>query len=72
MRAQIQEVYAGLGKILENPQAFGLGEHVPNALAEHLESLRRMLQQAQTELCDMPSEGDLAFELSQDADRRPI
>lgn len=46
MTRQIQEVYAELGQVLESPEAFGLGQHVPPPLADRLESMRRMLQQA--------------------------
>lgn len=46
MARQIHEVYAELGQVLESPQAFGLGSQVPLALAERLESMRRMLEQA--------------------------
>jgi hypothetical protein len=46
MPRQINEVYAELGQVLESPQAFGLGPQIPQALADRLESMRRMLEEA--------------------------
>ena len=45
-----------------------LGEHIPRALAEKLASIRRMLQEAMREIEAEVPEGDLAAELSEDAD----
>ncbi len=45
MARQIHEVYAELGQVLESPQAFGLSPQIPQALAERLESMRRMLEE---------------------------
>jgi hypothetical protein len=49
MARQIHEVYAELGQVLENPQAFGLGPQVPLALADRLGSMRRMLEESMKE-----------------------
>ena len=68
MPQQLQEVYTGLGQVLDNPGAFGLGEHVPHALADKLQSMRRMLHEAIGELANEQPEGDLAAELSEDFD----
>ena len=46
MPRQIHEVYAELGQVLESPQAFGLGSEIPQALADRLGSMRRMLEEA--------------------------
>jgi hypothetical protein len=69
MRGQIHEVYTELGQVLDSPQAFGLGQHVPQPLADRLQSLRRMLQEAGKEQPPVSPDDDLAKELSQDADR---
>ena len=69
MRGQIQEVYTELGQVLDSPQAFGLGQHVPQPLADRLESMRRMLEEAKREQEPVSPDDDLASELSQDADR---
>ncbi len=68
MPGQIREVYEELGQVLNHPEAFGLGPHVPHQLAARLESSRRMLRQAIKEQ-RMPPDEDLEIELSQDADR---
>jgi len=69
MRGQLREVYAELGQILDRPQAFGLGQCVPQPLADRLESVRRMLQEAAKEEGPVYPDDDLVLELSQDADR---
>jgi hypothetical protein len=68
MTQPIQEVYAGLGEVLEHPEAFGLGDQVPPTLAFKLLSMRRMLEEAIKEFAKERPEGDLAAELSQDFD----
>lgn len=72
MPPQLQQVYASLGEILEHPQSFGLGQHVPRLLAERLESIRRMLQEGMSEVEEEEPDGDLAAELSEDADDRSV
>jgi hypothetical protein len=67
MRRHLQEVYTELGQVLDSPQAFGLGKHVPQPLAERLESMRRMLREAAREHTSVSHDGDLAGE---DADRK--
>ncbi|HEV2274205.1 MAG TPA: hypothetical protein VGR96_08570 [Acidobacteriaceae bacterium] len=69
MLGQIQEVYKELGQIIDRPQAFGLGSKVPQPLADRLESMRRMLQEAMREKEEPARNGDLEMELAQDADR---
>lgn len=70
MRGQIRKVYTELGQVLDSPQAFGLGQYVPQPLADRLESMRRMLEEAGANKTPVSSDDDLANELSQDADRR--
>ena len=69
MPSHIQDVYAELGQVLNRPETFGLGRHVPQPLADRLESMRRMLKQALREQESLSADVDLAAELSQDADR---
>jgi hypothetical protein len=69
MRGQIREVYTQLGQVLDSPQAFGLGQRVPQPLADRLESMRRMLEEAGREQGPVSPDDDLASELSLDADR---
>jgi hypothetical protein len=45
MTVQIGQIYAELGQVLNQPEAFGLGRCVPPPLAETLASTRRMLWQ---------------------------
>lgn len=70
MRRQLQEVYTELGQVLDSPQAFGLGKHVPQPLADRLKSIRLMLREAARERVFVWPDDDLAGELSQDADRK--
>jgi hypothetical protein len=64
---ELQQVYWGLGQILQRPQAFGLGPSVPRPLADSLEAMLGTLGRAMTDEAT-PGE-DLAAELSQDADQ---
>lgn len=68
--AQIKEVYTGLSQILQSPEAFGLGQSVPEPLANRVETTLRKLRAVLKE-CEEEAtpEVDLAAELSQDADR---
>ena len=67
MRDRIKEVYLTLGRILNEPARFGLGQRAPRALADTLGLARQELMQ---ELREELAESDfLAAELSQDADR---
>jgi hypothetical protein len=61
-------VYLDLGKILDQPQCFGLGERPPEPLVQMLTRLRGILKEEMTN--ENGLSGDyLADELSQDADR---
>lgn len=64
----INDAYEKLCKIMRHPQEFGLGERVPESLANTLEGVlctlsRILMEQAFDE------KADLAAELSQDADK---
>ena len=63
----INDVYEKLCKIMRHPQEFGLGESVPDPLANALEGVLCTLSQIQMEQV-FDEKGDLAAELSQDAD----
>lgn len=60
-------VYLELGKILDRPQLFGLGERAPKPLVQVLTRLRQRLRNEMTKETT-GSEDYLAEELSQDAD----
>ena len=67
--SQIQEVYAQLDEVLDNPWAFGLDNGVPRPLAECLCAMRQKLGLIMGEELEVGSIDDLEQELSQDADR---
>lgn len=69
MPCEIQEVYAKLGDVLDNPRAFGLGNTVPGPLAESLRAMRQKLGAVLKEQEEETGSDDLEAELSQDADR---
>lgn len=68
MRDRLKEIYLLLGRILNNPRAFGLGDRVPRALDEALSKLRQELMEELRE--ESAGEDFLEAELSQDADRK--
>ena len=66
MNDRIKEIYLTLGRILNNPRAFGLEERLPKALNEALSRMQLdLLHELQEELSE---EDFLAMELSQDCD----
>ena len=66
-------VYKTLGRVLDSPQSFGLGEHAPKSLEETLSAMRRCLGEELAEENELSSGDWLSRELSQDADlRRPV
>lgn len=70
MTAQIQEVYAELGQILDRPRSFGLWSvYVPQPLAETLRSMRCKLRHALNELQSQPANRKLTPELSQNIEK---
>jgi hypothetical protein len=66
MRNQLKDIYLLLGRVLNNPRAFGLGDRVPKALDDALSKLRKELMAELRE--EGPDEDFLEIELSQDAD----
>jgi hypothetical protein len=66
MKSRIKNAYLMLGRVLNNPKAFGLEERLPKALDEALSRMQLdLLHELQEELSE---EGFLAMELSQDSD----
>jgi hypothetical protein len=66
-------VYKALGRVLNNPQSFGLGERPPKPLTEALSAMRQNLGEELAEENDPSSEDWLSRDLSQDADQsRPV
>lgn len=64
----LANIYLELGRILVQPQLFGLGERAPDALVQALTRLRQSLKDEMTN--ENGTSGDyLADELSQDADK---
>jgi hypothetical protein len=64
----LANAYVEVGKILDEPQSFGLGERVPEPLLETLIRLQQILKSEMTKEPTLSSDY-LADELSQDADR---
>lgn len=70
MKNRIKDLYLDIGRVLNNPAAFGLGERMPQALAN---ALTRIQSELLEELKEEGQEPDfLAQELSQDADQQPV
>jgi len=66
-------VYKTLGRVLDSPQSFGLGAHVPEPLDAVLSAIRRCLGEELAEENELSSGDWLSRELSQDADvRQPV
>jgi hypothetical protein len=66
MKSRLKEIYAMLGRVLNDPGSFGLDERIPRSLEDALTKLRQELME---ELRDeTPQEEFLETELSQDAD----
>lgn len=68
MNKALTEVYLELGKILNHPQMFGLGERAPEPLVQVLIRSRAALRNEMARENAAASDY-LADELSQDADR---
>lgn len=67
MKNRLKEIYVMLGRVLNNPRAFGLNERIPRSLEDALTKLRLELMEELRE--ETPDEEFLETELSQDADR---
>lgn len=66
MKNRMKDLYLEIGRVLNNPQAFGLEERMPKRLADALTRIQSKLME---ELREEELEYDfLALELSQDAD----
>jgi len=66
MNSRLKHIYLLVGRVLNNPTAFGLEERPPKALAD---ALARIQSELMKELQEEISEAEfLATELSQDAD----
>jgi len=66
-------VYKALGRVLDSPQSFGLGERPPRPLTDAMNAMRRCLGEEMAEENELSSGDWLSSELSQDADRpRPV
>ena len=67
MKSRIKDLYLEVGRMLNNPRAYGLPERMPTALAV---ALTRIESELMEELREEGLEHDfLSQELSQDADR---
>jgi len=62
-------VYKALGRVLNSPQSFGLGDRPPKPLTEALCAMRQILREELAEKNELSSEDWLSRDLSQDADR---
>jgi hypothetical protein len=70
MKNRIKGLYLDIGRVLNSPAAFGLGERMPTELAE---ALTRIQCELLEELREEGLEPEfLAQELSQDADQCPV
>jgi hypothetical protein len=58
-----------LGRVLNSPQTFGLGERPPKPLTEALTAMRQSLREELVEENELSSGDWLSCDLSQDADR---
>jgi hypothetical protein len=66
MNSRLKHIYLLVGRVLNNPAAFGLEERPPKALGD---ALTRIQSELMKELQEEISEAEfLAAELSQDAD----
>jgi hypothetical protein len=65
---RIKQVYIDLGRVLDRPESFGLGERLPKPLVSALTVMRQNLREELIELKQWEAADDLSGELSQDAD----
>jgi hypothetical protein len=70
MKSRLNEIYVMLGRVLNNPKAFGLGQRAPKSLEDAITKLRLELMEELRE--GILEEEFLETELSQDADRHVI
>jgi hypothetical protein len=66
MNSRLKHIYLLVGRVLNDPEAFGLGERPPKALGDALTKIQsELMKELQEEISE---ENFLAAELSQDAD----
>lgn len=65
LKRRIKQVYDELGRILDSPQSFGLGEQAPEPLVNAVLAMREKLKAEMIELNQWESE-NLPAELSRD------
>jgi hypothetical protein len=68
LTSRIKQVHRDLGRILDTPESFGLGERAPVPLVNALTTMRQNLRDELIELRQWESDDDLPAELSQDSD----
>ena len=68
LTSRIKQVHRDLGRILDGPGLFGLGERAPVPLVNALTTMRQQLREELIELRQWESGDDLPAELSQDSD----
>lgn len=69
LTSRIKQVYRDLGRVLDRPESFGLGERAPKPLVNALTAMRQKLREELIELKQWAPGDELSAELSQDADR---
>lgn len=70
---RVMLAYKTLGRVLNSPQSFGLGDRPPKPLTDALSAIRQSLREELVEEDELSSNDWLSCELSQDADlHRPV
>jgi len=69
LKNRIKVVYNDLGRVLNSPESFGLGERAPQPLVAALTAMRQKLMEELIDLKQWEVSDNLSAELSQDSDR---
>jgi len=69
LKNRIKVVYNDLGRVLNSPESFGLGERAPQPLVTALTAMRQKLMEELIDLKQWEVSDNLSAELSQDSDR---
>ncbi|MGZ4877759.1 MAG: hypothetical protein ACXV5M_06315, partial [Candidatus Angelobacter sp.] len=69
LKNRIKVVYNDLGRVLNSPESFGLGERAPKPLVNALTAMRQNLREELIDLKQWEAGDDLSAELSQDRDK---
>ncbi|MGZ4843288.1 MAG: hypothetical protein ACXVJ1_01190 [Candidatus Angelobacter sp.] len=69
LKNRIKVVYNDLGRVLNSPESFGLGERAPKPLVNALTAMRQKLREELIDLKQWEAGDDLSAELSQDRDK---